>query len=122
MCGRLSAIMSNTRMDIGDGVYADVIYIRDFARMIGRTVQTVRYLCFQGGFRRLKHIVDDRKRIYILKSELTQYPFMDGGKGRSVIYHYKDVGNALWERYVCMDCTTGEIKEGCLEARKMYGL
>jgi hypothetical protein len=95
-------------------------HISDFAAITKHTIPAIRYLCFSGGRRQLKYRRDG-SRILIPASEVTEYPFTQGGRSQHLIYHYRATLNG-YEKYMCRACSFKEDPETCPEARRMYGL
>ena len=99
----------------------EYIHISEFAELIRHSVQSVRYLCERGGRRPLRYIRDG-SRILIEVRELTEYPFLSGGRNLSnQIYHYRLTEDG-YERYLCHSCTFGEDIERCEEAKRLYNV
>jgi hypothetical protein len=85
-------------------------HIKEFADLTALTTQAIRYLCFSGNNARKLISMYDGSRLYILASELSEYPFMKGGHTPSLqgIYHYRETKEGTWERYRCDVCTEGK--------------
>lgn len=84
-------------------------HIKEFANLTGLSVQAIRYLCFTGNSARKLTCIYEGSRLYILASELVEFPFMKGGHAAGLrgIYHYKLNEEGKWVRYLCEVCTQG---------------
>jgi len=68
--------------------------VKKFAKLTKRTENTIRYLVNRGNsIRKLKAIRID-SRLFILSTELIQYPFLDMGNGAKP-YHFTETGKKV---------------------------
>ena len=66
--------------------------VKDFARLTNKTEQTIRKLYNIGNrIRKLKGLYI-ANRLFILTSELTEYPFTVSGRNSRTVYHYDQEG------------------------------
>jgi hypothetical protein len=80
----------------------DYYIIHDFAKIVQRSVNGIRKLCFTGNRIRKMRYIRVNSTIYIPVDEL-QFPFVMGGNGAPnlrEIYHYTKDG----EKYRCHFC------------------
>lgn len=95
----------------------DMVHIRTFAEVCGRSIQSTRYLIEQGNVIRKMKAFRDRSQLLIPITELKGYPFVKQGTamGSKEVYHYVQVAEDKWEAQICPLCT---YADKC-EARKI---
>ena len=96
----------------------DMLHIRVFAELAGRSITSTRYLVEKGNVVRQLKAFRDRSALYIPLTELKGYPFVKQGSalGTREIYHYVQTdkiganGEPMWEAKMCPLCSYGQ---GC---------
>lgn len=95
----------------------DMIHISEFALALNRSITSTRHLVEEGNkVRKLKYF-RDRSRLMIATTEITGFPFTNGGPHNldGSIFHYRKLEGGRYERYMCPECTFGDK----CEARKI---
>lgn len=85
----------------------DLLHIREFCEITGRSIQSVRHLIEFGNRERKMKFFRDRSRLLIPVTELTGFPFIKSGhaSGSREIYHYYKQEDGTYKIGICEVCS-----------------